>query len=143
MITEKNTDIEHTPYSSTVTEEAAIAAAQAALDKKAEDVVLLEVSEFTTYADYFLICSGRSVIQVKAIVNEIEQQMKNWGIRPLHIEGLSESRWVLLDYDELIIHVFLEETRWFYNLERLWTDVPRISVDNGVIPGQPETVHDN
>jgi ribosome-associated protein len=72
-----------------------------------------------------VICSGRSVIQVKAIVNALEEYFRNRGVRPLHIEGYSEGRWVLLDYDELIVHVFVEEARNFYDLERLWRDVPR------------------
>ena len=104
--------------------EDAVSAAEAALDKKAQDIVLLEVSQVTTYADYFLICSGRSPIQVKAIVASIEQQLKDRGIRPLHIEGQSEARWILMDYDELIVHVFHEESRGFYDLERLWKNVP-------------------
>jgi ribosome-associated protein len=103
----------------------ALSTAQVMLDKKAQDVVLLEISNIVAYADYFLICSGRSVIQVKAIVSAVEEHLKNKGITPLHIEGYSEGRWVLLDYDELIVHVFLEDARHFYNLERLWGDVPR------------------
>ena len=126
----------------TVSKEDAVATAQIALDKKALDVVLLEVGGVTSFADYFLICSGRTVIQVKAIVNAIEQHLKEQGIRPLHIEGLSESRWVLLDYDELIIHVFLDETRHFYDLERLWGDVPRTTFEEPVPPGRSITVHD-
>ncbi|MCP4403501.1 MAG: ribosome silencing factor [bacterium] len=107
-----------------VSREDAVSAAEATLDKKAQDIVLLEVSEVTTYADYFLICSGRSSIQVKAIVTAIEQHLKERGILPLHLEGQSEARWVLMDYDELIVHVFHEEARSFYDLERLWKDVP-------------------
>jgi ribosome-associated protein len=126
----------------TVSKEDAVAAAQIALDKKALDVVLLEVGEVTSFADYFLICSGRTAIQVKAIVNAIEQHLKEQGIRPLHIEGLSESRWVLLDYDELIIHVFLDETRHFYDLERLWSDVPRTTFEEPVPPLRSVTVND-
>ena len=107
-----------------LTREDAVSAAEAALDKKAQDIVLLDVSRVTSYADYFMICGGRTAIQVKAIVTAIEQQLKERGIRPLHIEGQSEARWVLMDYDELIVHVFHEEARGFYDLERLWKDVP-------------------
>jgi ribosome-associated protein len=127
----------------TVSKEDAVATAQIALDKKAQDVVLLEVSRVTTYADYFLICSGRSVIQVKAIVSAIEQSLKERGIHPLHVEGQSEGRWVLLDCDELIIHVFQEETRWFYNLERLWNDVPCITFEESTTPGKPAAGYEN
>jgi ribosome-associated protein len=112
-----------------LSKEEALATAQIMIDKKALDVVLLEISKVVTYADYFLICSGRSVIQVKAIVNAIEEYLKSKGVHPLHIEGYTEGRWVLLDYDELIVHVFLEEARNFYNLERLWGDVPRIDFE--------------
>jgi ribosome-associated protein len=111
----------------------AVVAAEAALDKKAQDIVLLDVSQLTTYADYFLICSGRSSIQVKAIVASIEQELKEHGIRPLHIEGQSDARWVLMDYDELIVHVFHEEARGFYDLERLWKDAPRTAFDDPVV----------
>ena len=108
-----------------LSKEEALATAQVMIDKKAQDVVLLEISTIVAYADYFLICSGRSITQVKAIVNAIEEYLKSKGIVPLHIEGYTEGRWVLLDYDELIVHVFLEEARNFYNLERLWSDVPQ------------------
>jgi len=108
-----------------LSKEEALATAQVMMDKKAQDVVLLEISKVVAYADYFLICSGRSTIQVKAIVNAVEEYLKSREITPLHIEGYTEGRWVLLDYDELIVHVFLEEARNFYNLERLWGDVPR------------------
>lgn len=111
----------------TVSKNDALAVVDVALDKKAQDVVLLDVSEKSSYADYFLICSGRSDIQVKAIVNAIEHHFKDRKMLPLHVEGQSEARWVLLDYDELIIHVFHADTRQFYNLERLWGDVPRMT----------------
>ncbi|PID57821.1 ribosome silencing factor [candidate division KSB3 bacterium] len=107
-----------------LTREGALCAAEAALDKKAQNIILLDVSQLTTCADYFLICSGHSPTQVKAIVFNIEQALKERGTRPLHIEGQSEARWVLMDYDELIIHVFHENAREFYDLERLWKDAP-------------------
>jgi len=118
------------PPLASVSHEDAVAAAQAALDKKALDVVLLDVTGVVTYADYVLICSGRSSTQVKAIVSSIEEQMKARKIRPLHIEGGTEARWVLMDYDDLIIHVFAEEARAFYSLERLWGDVPRTAFES-------------
>ncbi len=108
-----------------LSKEEALATAQVMIDKKAQDVMLLEISQVVTYADYFLICSGRSSTQVKAIVNAVEEYFNSREIPPLHIEGYTEGRWVLLDYDELIVHVFLEEARNFYNLERLWRDVPQ------------------
>ena len=113
------------------------------MDKKAQDVVLLEVSTMVTYADYFLICSGRSITQVKAIVTAIEESLKSKGIIPLHIEGYTEGRWVLLDYDELIVHVFLEEARNFYNLERLWNDVPRTVFEEYRKPEESLSLNDD
>ena len=127
----------------TVSKDDVLAVVQVVLDKKAQDVVLLEISNVVSYADYFLICSGRSGIQVKAIVNAIEKSLKEQGIRPLHIEGLTEGRWVLLDYDELIIHVFLEETRYFYNLERLWRDVPRTTFEEHATSDRPVALNDD
>lgn len=125
-----------------LSKEDALATAQVMLDKKAEDVVLLEISNVVTYADYFLICSGRSSIQVKAIVNAVEQYLKEKGVSPLHIEGYTEGRWVLLDYDELIVHIFLEEARRFYDLERLWGDVPRTEFEEYRKPEESIPVND-
>lgn len=116
--------------------------AQVMLDKKAQDVVLFEISKVVPYADYFLICSGRSVVHVKAIVNAIEKHLKEKGFRPLHVEGYTEARWILLDYDELIIHVFLEEARQFYNLERLWGDVPRVDFEEDFSPLYPAAAYE-
>jgi ribosome-associated protein len=126
----------------TISKDDAVAVAHVALDKKAQDVVLLEISNLVSYADFFLVCSGRSVIQVKAIAEAIEKNLKDRGIRPLHIEGLTEGRWVLLDYDELIVHIFLEETRYFYNLERLWNDVPRMTFEESAKPEEPVPLND-
>ena len=113
-----------------VTKDDAVAAARVALDKKAQNVLLLDISAIVSYADYFLICSGRVNVQVKAIAEAIERSLREQGIRPLHIEGANEGRWILMDYDELIVHVFLEETRQFYNLERLWNDAPSITLED-------------
>lgn len=115
-----------------LSKEDACGVAQVMVDKKALDVVLLEVASVAPYTDYFLLCSGRSLVQVKAIVSAIEEHLKEKGFRPLHIEGYSEGRWVLLDYDDLIVHVFLEEARLFYNLERLWADVPHTEFEDEI-----------
>jgi ribosome-associated protein len=113
-----------------LTKEDAVATAQVMVDKKGYDIVLLEISHVAAFADYFVICSGRSSVQVKAIVNALEAYFREKGIRPFHIEGYTEGRWVLMDYDEVIVHVFLEEARDFYDLERLWNDVPRTDFDD-------------
>jgi len=91
-------------------------------------VILLELGEIVDFTDYFLICSGTSTTQVKAIADSIEEKFKEKGVLPSHIEGYTEGRWVLMDYDEVIIHVFHEDTRKFYELERLWGDAPQIPI---------------
>ncbi len=104
-------------------------AARAALDKKAEDLVVLELTGITIIADYFIICSGDNVTQVKAIAENIEQEFLEKGIRPLGIEGLDYSHWVLLDYGDIIVHVFEKETRLYYDLEKLWMDAKVVAAD--------------
>jgi len=105
--------------------------ARAALEKKAEGLMVLNLQGISEVADFFLICNGRSTAQIQTIVEAVEEQLKGEGIRPLHREGLPESGWLLVDYGDLVIHVFLEETRQFYGLERLWGDAPLLSVERG------------
>lgn len=105
-------------------------AAQAADSKKASDPVILDLANLLTITDAFVIVSGANDRQVKAIAEEIEQQVKDsGGPSPIRVEGLDEARWVLIDYSDFVVHVFLEEVRDFYNLERLWGDAPRIKWD--------------
>jgi ribosome-associated protein len=103
----------------------ALLCAQAALDKKAYDLVILEVSAFTSVADYFVICTGRSDIQVQAICRAIEESLVKATFRPLAIEGFTHGQWVLIDYGDVVVHVFYESVREFYNLEGLWAQAPR------------------
>ena len=106
-------------------------AARAASGKLARDTVVLEVKAVTAIADYFLITSGANVRQVKTIVGEIEHQVKAaGGPSPLRSEGLDTHRWSLLDYGDFVTHVFLEEARAYYDLERLWADVPVLLFDD-------------
>ena len=105
------------------------AAASAAADKKAFGIVALAVSELTSYTDSLLICSGGSDRQVGAIADEIQRQLRDAGRRPLHVEGASRSDWVLMDYGDVVVHIFTEERRAFYGLENLWGDAPRLDVD--------------
>jgi ribosome-associated protein len=104
-------------------------AARAALDKKAIDLTVLDVQGVSSVTDYFLVCSGRSAPHVKTIADAIREELKEDGVRPLHAEGHPESGWVLLDYGDVLMHVFLEDTRAYYALERLWGDAPSIPVD--------------
>ena len=94
--------------------------AQSALDKKAYDLVILEVHPLTTIADYFLICTGRSDTQVQSICRAIEENLDKQGISPLAVEGYTHGQWVLMDYGDVIVHIFYQPVRLFYDLERLW-----------------------
>jgi ribosome-associated protein len=104
-------------------------AARAALDKKAADLIVLDVQAVSSVTDYFLVCSGKSTTHVRTITDAIRQDLKAEGIRPLHAEGRPESGWVLLDYGDVLVHVFLEDTRAYYALERLWGDAPSVPVE--------------
>jgi ribosome-associated protein len=99
-----------------------------ALEKKAYDLVLMEVGELTSLADYFLVCTGRSDTQVQAIAQSIEENLDRLGIRPLSIEGHTRGQWVVLDFDDVVVHVFYEPLREFYDLERLWARAPRVEL---------------
>jgi len=102
-------------------------AAQAAASKKANDVVILDVGEVLAITDSFVIASASNDRLVRTVAEEVERKIKEaGGPAPLRIEGLREAEWVLLDYGDFVVHVFLEETRRFYDLERLWADAPRV-----------------
>jgi len=99
---------------------------KAALGRKAFGIVVLDVREQTSVADVFILCSGRSNRQVSAIAEFIVADLKKQGIQPLSVEGKKDGHWVLLDYGHVVIHVFYEPVRQFYDLEGLWSDAPRI-----------------
>ena len=96
------------------------------LGRKAFDIVMLDVRGLTTVADAFIICSGRSNRQVKAIAEYVQVDLKKQGIKPLSVEGKTDGHWILMDYGHVIIHVFYEPTREFFDLEGLWIDAKRI-----------------
>jgi ribosome-associated protein len=104
-------------------------AARAAIEKRAEDTVVLDLQGLSGVADYFLVCSARSVTQADTIAEAVRVALKAEGVRPRHREGTAESGWLLLDYGDVVVHVFLEATRGFYALERLWGDAPLIEVE--------------
>jgi ribosome-associated protein len=104
-------------------------AARAALDKKAVDLLVLDVHAVSSVADYFLICSGRSTTHVDTIAEAVRTELKSDGMRPRHVEGVAASGWLLLDYGDVLVHVFLEDTRMYYALERLWGDAPPVRVE--------------
>lgn len=104
-------------------------AAQAADGKQATDLVGLDVSGPLPFADVFLLASGRNERNVIAIASEIEDQLIAAGVKPIRREGRAEGRWILLDFGDLVVHVFHEEERLYYSLERLWKDCPTIPID--------------
>lgn len=103
-------------------------AAEAASDKLASDLIAIDVSDQLVVTDVFLICSANNERQVGAVVDAIEERLLREGVKPLRREGLKENHWVLLDYGDLVVHVFLREDRMHYAIERLWKDCPEVSL---------------
>jgi ribosome-associated protein len=103
-------------------------AGELALERKAEDVVVLDVTGISSATDHFLLATGNSDVQVKAIAEHILEELKKGGERPEHVEGLEGGRWVLLDYIDYVVHVFHPQARQFYQLESLWGDAPRLEM---------------
>ncbi len=101
--------------------------AETGLDYKAEDLVVLDVQGLTSFADFFVIMSGRSTRHVQGLADKIESELRSKRISSKNCEGLREGHWVLLDYDDVIVHIFYKETRAFYDLDGLWHDAPRVS----------------
>jgi ribosome-associated protein len=97
-------------------------------NKKGYDVKILDLRKLTTITDYFVVCSGDSDTQVKAIADEVGKEMRDEGIRPWHTEGYQALNWILIDFVDVVVHIFKKETREFYNLEKLWGDAPMIAV---------------
>jgi ribosome-associated protein len=112
--------------------------ALAADSRKAEDIVVLDVQQLSSVADYFLICSGTSDRQVRAIADAIADELAQHGEKPLALEGYQQGTWVLMDCADLVVHVFDDDTRRFYDLERLWYRAPRVEVP-GVAFAMPRT----
>jgi len=103
--------------------------AQAALDTKAEDLVILDVRGLTTFTDYFLIMSGKSTRHVQALAETIEGKFRSKRIKTSSAEGLREAMWVLLDFDDIVVHIFYHEQRKFYDLEGLWSEGKHVEVE--------------
>ncbi len=104
--------------------------AQAAIDTKAEDMVILDVRGIASFADYFIIMSGRSTRHVQGLAEALEAAMRSKRISAAKAEGIKEGMWVLLDFDDVVVHIFYHEQRSFYDLEGLWHDAPRIEIDD-------------
>jgi ribosome-associated protein len=112
-----------------------VVAARAAAEKQANDPVILDVGDVLAICDHFVIVSGRNTRQVRTITEEIERVVaESGGPKPNRLEGRDDLRWVLMDYGDFVVHVFLQEARDYYELERLWSDVPRISWADVVAP---------
>jgi ribosome-associated protein len=105
-------------------------AARAALDKRAGDLVVLDVQRVSGVTDFFVICSGKSTTHLDTITEAVRAELRSEGVSVLHTEGVAESGWVLLDYGDVLMHVFLEDTRTYYALERLWGDAPALALDD-------------
>ena len=97
--------------------------------KKAADILALEIKDLTAIGDYFVIASAGSTTQVKALADEVEEQLSKLGYEPRRREGYQSAQWILLDYYDVIVHIFYKETREFYSLERLWADAPRVNLE--------------
>lgn len=110
-------------------------AARAASDKKGADTLVLDVGDVLAITDFFVITSGTNTRQVRTIAEAVEEQVTlRGGPKPIRIEGLDDLRWVLLDYGDMVVHVFLDEARAYYELERLWRDVPRVDWEAAPLP---------
>lgn len=103
-------------------------AVEAAQDKKASDILVLEMTELTSFTDYFLICSGSSHRQVESIAEGIQRSLRDMKVRPAHVEGFPKGEWILLDYIDFVVHVFTPKSRDYYELERLWGDAEKLAV---------------
>lgn len=123
--------------------EIAAIAAKALDDKKAKDVMVLKTAEQTVLADYFVICNGTSAPHIKALVDEVDKQLSEAGEPPIRREGLRSDIWVLMDFGSVVVHVFTDEARKFYNLERLWSDSQVIDPSSLPLPEQSAKVDDS
>jgi ribosome-associated protein len=121
--------------------EKAALTSRVAADKKATHVVVLDMREASSITDYFLICSGGSLRQVQAIADAIGEELSQAGSTSLGTEGYREGQWILMDYGDLIVHVFSQETREFYDLERLWANAPKIEVNSELAGLEPQKAH--
>jgi ribosome-associated protein len=115
------------PTPPTGSREKALVCAREALQHKALDLVLLDLIGLSSFTDFFLICSGKSGRQVQGIADKLEASLTQLGIKPLGIEGRVEGHWVLMDYADVVIHIFYEPVRYFYDLESLWSDAKRVN----------------
>lgn len=98
--------------------------------KKAKDIRLIKIEGISSLGDYFVVASASNTTQVKAIADEVEDEMTKLGLEPNRVEGRQSAQWILMDYYDVMVHVFLDEARSFYNLERLWSDAPQLDISD-------------
>src|SRR5215475_4906982 len=103
-------------------------AARAADERKAKEIVVLRLSAITEFTDYFVICTGNSTRQTQAIADAVTEELKKIKTRPLHTEGYNNAEWILIDYGAFVVHIFTEQSRSFYDLERLWRDAEKVEI---------------
>ena len=113
-------------------------ALKAADDKKGHDLMALDISQIASFASYFLLCTGDSSRQMQAIADEVELRLRERGIRPSHVEGYRNAEWILMDYTDLVVHIFSKSARAYYDLERLWRDGKRLDVDSLLKETEPK-----
>lgn len=113
---------------------------EAARDKKALDLIILDLREMAAFTDYFIICSGSSAPQIQAISDEIEIRLKRVGKTPDHVEGYRQAQWILMDYSEFVVHIFSPDRRSHYNLERLWRGAGRLDDCNPSATSPPDSL---
>ncbi|HSL88796.1 MAG TPA: ribosome silencing factor [Ignavibacteriaceae bacterium] len=107
--------------------------------KKGYDVKIIDLRKLATFADYFIICSADSDTQVKAIADEVDKKLRDLGIKCWHKEGFMALKWVILDYVDVVVHIFKKDSREFYNLEKLWGDAEIIEVEDPILKSGKET----
>lgn len=118
-------------------------AVEAVLSKKGHDITLMDMRGVSGVADFFLLCTADAELQTRAIVDAVQERLRErCGERPWHIEGYEHLQWVLLDYVDLVVHVFMPERRTFYNLERLWGDAPREQIPDDATPARIRLLQD-
>ena len=103
---------------------------QVMYSKKAKDIRLIKIEGISSLGDYFVVASASNTTQVKAIADEVEDEMTKLGLEPNRVEGRQSAQWILMDYYDVMVHVFLDEARSFYNLERLWSDAPQLDISD-------------
>ena len=103
-------------------------AVQAAQEKKAVDILVLDVRGIATFTDYFLICSGTSHRQIQTIADQVDKSLRSLSLKPSHIEGLPRGEWILMDYVDFVVHIFTPKSRQYYDLERLWGDAEKLAI---------------